>query len=162
MLANYRHLAKSKITTCVRMQKKHILFFIINFFMCGIARIAINLLPLKFLAVYFGRFQKTLKFSTLISQHQCQQARSIGQSVRLAAKYTPWNSSCLTQAMVAKFWCKFYRIPYMFYIGFKSSTTEKSGYAAHAWITAGPIAITGGDGLMEFHVVSSYEGIYSV
>ena len=100
----------SKIMTCLRMPRKHLLFFIVNFILCGIARAAINTLPLRRLTVYFGRFEKTLTISTLISQHQYQQARLIGQSVRLAAKYTPWDSSCLTQAMVAKCWCRFYRI----------------------------------------------------
>lgn len=146
----------SKIYTCLHMPPKHILFFIINFILCGIARVAIKTLPLRRLARYFGRFQKTLTISTLISQHQYQQARLIGQSVRLAAQYTPWDSSCLTQAMVAKFWCRFYRIPYIFYIGFKPSVDEVSGYAAHAWVMAGPIAITGGHGLKDYHVVSSY------
>ena len=142
--------------TFLRMPPKHLLFFIVNFILCGIARAAINILPLRRLTVYFGRFEKTLTISTLISHHQYQQARLIGQSVRLAAKYTPWDSSCLTQAMVAKCWCRFYRIPYILFIGFKPSAEEVSGYAAHAWVTAGPIAITGGKGLLDYHVVSSY------
>lgn len=147
---------KNKARTFWRMQFKYKILFIINFMLCGIARASINTLPLRRLTPYFGRFQKTTIFSTLVSNKQRNQARLIGKSVRLAAKYTPWDSSCLTQAMVAKFWCRLYRIPYVLYIGFAKSAEEPSGYKAHAWVTAGPVAVTGGDGLADYNVISSY------
>ena len=147
---------KTKSITFWGMQFKYKLLFIINFMLCGIARAAINLFPFPRLSPYLGQFQKTTILSTLVSNQQRQRARLIGNSVRLAAKHTPWDSSCLTQAMVAKFWCRFYRIPYILYIGFTKSAEEPSGYKAHAWITAGPVAITGGNGLADYHVVSSY------
>ena len=147
---------KAPALTFWRMRFKYKLLFIINFILCGLARACINLLPLKYLTPYFGRFQRTIKLSTLVSDKQRLQANLIGRSVRLAAKYTPWDSSCLTQAMVAKFWCRLYRIPYVFYIGFAKAPNEPNRYMAHAWITAGPVAITGGDGLAHYHVVSSY------
>jgi hypothetical protein len=145
-----------KIMSFWRISFKHKILFMINFLLCGFARAAINIFPLKYLTPYFGQFQKTLTISTLISDKQRRQASLIGRAVRLAAKYTPWDSSCLTQAMVAKFWCRLYRIPYVFYIGFAKSETEPSGYMAHAWVAAGPVRITGGDGLTHYHVVSTY------
>lgn len=135
-----------------------ILFFI-NVFLCGVARISILLLPLARLAPYFGQFYKTTTHCTLITPKQHQRARRLGQSIRLAAKYTPWPSTCLTQALVATFWCKRFKIPYVLYIGLAKSSEEPSGYAAHAWVTAGPIAMTGGNGLLNFHVISSYSSI---
>ncbi|MCX7116655.1 MAG: lasso peptide biosynthesis B2 protein [Legionellales bacterium] len=141
---------------CWKMPLKYKAFLVINFTLCGIARAAIRTLPLSRLRPYFGQFQKTSILSTIASAKQHSQARLIGRSVRLAAKYTPWNSSCLTQAMVAKFWCRLYKIPYVFYIGFVKSTEEASGYKAHAWIMVGPVAVTGGDALNDYHVVSSY------
>ena len=147
---------KTNVISFWRIRFKYKLLFIINFILCGLARASINLFALRHLTPYFGQFQKTLTLSTIISDKQRQQACRIGRSVRLAAKYTPWNSSCLTQAMVAKFWCRLYRIPYVFYIGFARSANEPNGYMAHAWLTAGPVAITGGDGLANHHVVSSY------
>lgn len=149
-------LLKKKLNLFGRMRFKYKILYIINFILCGLARASINLFALKRLTPYFGEFQKTLILSTLISDKQREQACLIGKSVRMVAKYTPWDSSCLTQAMVAKFWCRLYRIPYVFYIGFAKSKSAPSGYIAHAWITAGPVAITGGDGLKNYHVVSSY------
>ena len=147
---------KRKVSLFLRMPFKYQGLFVINFVLCGIARSAILMLSLPHLRPYFGQFSKTDTLSTIITANQRRKAWLIGKSVRLAAKYTPWDSSCLTQAMVAKFWCRLYKIPYVFYIGFAKSEDEPSGYKAHAWIKAGPVAVTGGDGLLDYHVVSTY------
>lgn len=144
-----------------RMPFKHKLMFFVNYFLCGIARASINILPLPYLSPYFGTFCKTTTISQLVTKEQARRASQIGKSVRLAAKFTPWDSSCLTQAMVAKFWCRLFKIPYALYIGFAKCAESNSGFKAHAWITAGPIAITGGYSFSEFCVVSSYFSIYA-
>ena len=140
----------------IPLQFKLILF--INFFLCGLARSFILLFPLIRLSPHFGQFHKSMIICTILSDKQRLRAQRIGRSVRLAAKYTPWDSSCLTQAMVATFWCKRFKIPYVFYIGLNKSEDEPSGYLAHAWITAGPVAITGGHSL-SYKVISSYSSI---
>lgn len=145
-----------KISTFWQMPYKPKIMFLVNFILCGVARASIKTLPLPYLSRYFGKFNKTTAISQIISKKQIAQVVQIGKSVRLAAKYTPWDSSCLTQAMVAKFWCSVFKIPYAFYIGFAKSADSPSGYNAHAWITAGPVAITGGNGFLNFRIVSSY------
>lgn len=140
-----------------RLRFKYKVLFIINIVLCGLARAAIHLLPFKYLRHYLGSFQKNVILSTCVSDKQRHQACVIGRSVRLAAKYTPWDSSCLTQAMVAKFWCRRYRISYVLYIGIaKAAPDPKSNRMAHAWLTAGAVAMTGGYGLEHHHVISSY------
>lgn len=97
--------------------------------------------------------------STLLPQEHVSRALQIKRSIAFAAKYTPWNSSCLTQAMVAKFWCQYYNIPYFLFVGFAKVSDKPMGRDAHAWITAGPIAITGGHGLEDYHVIYSYSNL---
>lgn len=138
------------------MSYRHQARFIVNFILCGIAKAAIKYVPLKYLSRYFGEFNQTTIVSTLISKQQAQLAYKIGNGVKHAAKHTPWDSSCLTQAMVGKFWCRLYKIPYVLFIGVAKSPDTANGYKAHAWLTAGPVAITGGNGLIEFSVISSY------
>ena len=129
----------------------------INYILCGIAKGSINLLSLPRLSPYFGKFNKMTTVSTIATPKQINRALFIGKSVKIAAKYTPWDSSCLTQAMVAKFWCSVFKIPYILYIGFAKSADAPSGYDAHAWITAGPVVLTGGRGsFSHYTVVSSY------
>jgi hypothetical protein len=131
--------------------------FFINYFLCGIARFLITSLPLKRLSTHFGRLYKNNKLSSILSYKQQQQAIHLRRSIQLAARYTPWNSNCLTQAMVAKFWCQQLNIPYIFYIGFAKDAEKPNGYAAHAWLTAGPVAITGKyNSFSNFHVISTY------
>lgn len=130
--------------------------FVINFILCGIARALINIFPLKRLTPYFGTLHKNIIFSTIITRQQRNHAIQLRRSIALVAKYTPWDSNCLTQAMVAKFWCSYLRIPYILYIGFTKDADKPSGYASHAWLTAGPVAITGQHSFSSFKVVSSY------
>ncbi|MCH9690053.1 MAG: lasso peptide biosynthesis B2 protein [Gammaproteobacteria bacterium] len=132
------------------------ILFCINFFLCGIARACILLFPLKRLSPYFGILYKNIMCSTILSKKQLRHATQLRRSIKLAAKYTPWNSNCLTQAMVAKFWCQQLNIPYILYIGFAKNIDKPNGYAAHAWLTAGPIAITGELSFPHYQVISSY------
>lgn len=149
-----------KVTLFWAIPLRYKCFFLLNFLFCGIARLAINTLALRNLSIYFGYFYKTTTFSSVLTETQKHQAIKIGQFVRLAAKYTPWDSSCLTQAMVAKFWCRALKIPYILYIGFAKAPEEASGYKGHAWVTAGPIAVTGGNGFIEYKVVSTYVNFF--
>jgi hypothetical protein len=149
-------LKNTKLFSFLRLSFKQKTMFFANFFLCGIARAAIKFLPFSYLTPYFGTFGKTITLSQLISSQQLQQAVQIRKSITLAAKYTPWESNCLTQALVAKFWCSLYKLPYAFYIGFAKSKESASGFKGHAWVTTGPIAITGGHSFSEYQVISSY------
>lgn len=148
-----------KITTFRRMPSKQKIMFFINYFLCGIARAAILLFTYPSLSPYFGNSTRMLKVSTLLSEEQTRQAKIISQSIKLAARYTPWYSNCLTQAMVAKFWCTYYNIPYMFFIGYAKESTKPLGEDAHAWVTAGSITITGGQSFSQHHIIMSYSNL---
>lgn len=132
--------------------------FVMNFFLGGVANIGIQFLSYKRLSGYFGQSCKMLTASTLISQEQMQQALVIKRSISLMSRYTPWHSNCLCQALVAKFWCARYKLPYLLFIGL-----AKNGHLpiqeAHAWITTGPITISGGDGLETHHVIGTYSNV---
>ena len=145
-----------KLVTFWRMPTQQKALFFINWILCGIARAAIKALPFRWYARYLGQRHPKTILSTVISNTQMQHARQIGRSIKLAAAYTPWVSNCLPQAMVAAFWCQRYHIPYILFIGFTSSTLKPNGFDGHAWVTAGPIAITGGHSLNSHHVIVSY------
>lgn len=149
-----------KIKTFWKMSIQKKLIFFINWVLCGIARATIKLLPYKYLSFYFGKHCRMTIASTIISQKQTQQALFISRSIQLAARYTPWDSSCLTQAMVAKFWCQRYNIPYLFFIGFAKGSEKPLGQDSHAWVTAGPIAIIGRNSFNTHQVVFSYTNIF--
>jgi hypothetical protein len=145
-----------KLVTLWRMPRRQKAFFFINWILCGIARAVVKALPFRWYAYYLGQRHPKTILSTVISKSQMQHARQISRSIKLAAKYTPWTSNCLPQAMVAAFWCQRYHIPYILFIGFNPSSLKTNGFDGHAWVTAGPIAITGGDSFHSHHVILSY------
>ena len=147
---------KQKTQIFLHMRFKLKCLFAINYLLCGVARAFINIFPLKRLAPYFGTLHKNIIFSTVLTRTQRNHAIQLRRSIALAAKYTPWDSNCLTQAMVAKFWCARLNIPYILYIGYTKNEDKPSGYASHAWLTAGPVAITGEHSFSSFKVVSTY------
>lgn len=148
-----------KIKTFLTMPYKQKELFLISFILCGLARFAINVFGYRRISFCYGNFCRMQIQSTIISKEQQQQAIMIRRAVALAARYTPWDSSCLTQAMVAKFWCQFYDIPYMLFIGFAKVSDKPLGHDAHAWITAGSVFITGGYSFNTHAVVLSYTNI---
>jgi hypothetical protein len=123
----------------------------------GIARLAVLLLPFRFIARWLGPEAGVTPFTPLLTDKQTILARNIGQSVALAARYTPWESLCQPQAMAARFWLGLYGIPCLVSYGVKKS--ESNGLDAHAWVSAGPVAVTGGQrGWQEFTLVRSFIG----
>ena len=145
-----------KISTFWHMPRQQKTHFFFNILLCGIARASINLFSYRLISKWFGQSCRMTVVSSLPDKDQIQRAILIGRSIRLAARYTPWNSSCLTQAMVAKFWCQRYNIPYMFFVGLAKNSSKPLGQDAHAWVTSGPVAITGGHSLVTHHVIMSY------
>ena len=147
---------KKSISLFLHMPYQHQGMLICTFFLTGIVRAAVLTLPLRKFVPYFGQFYQTTQLSTIITTKQRHQALRIGKLVRLAAKYTPWNANCLTQAIVAKGWCRLFKIPHVLYIGFAKSVEDPNGFKGHAWLTAGPVAVTGGHGHLDYSVVSTY------
>ncbi len=135
--------------------KKNMLL-LINILFCGIARACIKILPFPYIKPYLGTPYQNIMFSTLLTPKQHRYAIYLRQSIHRAAKLTPWHSNCLTQALVARLWCFWLDIPYVLYIGFQKDSTKSQGLGAHAWLTAGPIAITGGQAFPSYQVISSY------
>lgn len=129
---------------------------LMNVLLCGVAKIAIQLFSYHNLSSYFGRNCRMLCASTIISTAQRQRAVQIKQALMLAVRYAPWYSNCLTQALVAKFWCQYYQIPYMLYIGLAKGSSKPLGKDGHAWVTAGSIAISGGHSFHTHQVVLTY------
>lgn len=79
----------------------------------------------------------------------------IGRVVHLAARYTPWNSNCFPQAVVARLLLGLYGIPYILFLGV-SRVPDTRGMTAHAWVAAGRVRVTGGAGFTQFTTVSCF------
>lgn len=133
------------------------LWFVPVWLTLGLCRAAILLVPFRRIAPLLGAHLGNCAWVPLLRPVQECRARRIGRVVRLAARYTPWASDCFPQAMAARCLLRAYRVPYALFFGVAPGV-DREGLAAHAWIAAGRIPVTGGSGFARFTVVACFAG----
>lgn len=124
------------------------------FVLLGGMRAALLLVPFHHLAPLLGRNLQALPVVPLVGRADIVRAGHIGAAIRTAARYTPWESKCLAQAMAARLLLGLNRIPYGLYLGLDKR--NPGGMTAHAWVYAGSMAVTGGDSFGQFTLVSTF------
>lgn len=67
--------------------------------------------------------------------------KDISIAIRVISKYSPWENVCRHQALQAKILCRFYKIPYMIYVGFKKN--HAGIIEGHAWTMVNEEFVTG-------------------
>ena len=134
----------------------------IVFILLGLARIIILAVPFRYYANLLGQYRRTEIFTPVLATPQIEWARRIGRIVRATAKITPWESLCLVQALVASVLLRTMKLPYILHFGLAKNidTEDIEPMKAHAWVTAGCVAVTGGRSLFKFTVVGSYVAPY--
>ena len=129
-------------------------WFFVAYPLLGLARLALLILPFRHIAPWLGCNYRTAAVMPLATRRQTLHALRIGRAIRTAARYTPWESKCLAQAMVARALLGFRRLPYALYLGVRKDA--ETDLAAHAWVCTGPVAVTGGHGFRQFTVVGTF------
>lgn len=121
----------------------------------GISKAVIIIVSFKRLAPLLGVHDGAAPWVPLLGDAQAVRALAIGRVVRLAARYTPWDTNCFPQAVTARLLLGLYRIPYALYFGVARDPLNDA-MKAHAWVTAGRIRVTGGSGFRQFTVVGCF------
>jgi hypothetical protein len=122
----------------------------------GVAKALIFTLSFRRLAPWLGHRSGIAPWVPVLSEAQEQRALLIGRAVRMAARYTPWDSNCFPQAVVARGLLGLYGVPYALFFGLRRDPTDPAGAKAHAWVAAGRVRVTGGLGFFEFTVVGCF------
>ena len=117
----------------------------------GVARLALLVVPFKQIAPRLGRHMA--KTGTDLGPYPEDVVLRIGWSVRTVARRSPWNSTCLTQAIAAHMMLQRRGIPSTLYLGMAKG--EAGEWQAHAWLRCGPHVLTGEPGHRRFVVVST-------
>ena len=121
----------------------------------GVAKALIYSVSFRRLAPRLGKSVGISSQVPLLDPAQEAHALQIGRLIRMAAHYTPWDSNCFPQAVVARFllgWCG---VPYALYFGLMRAS-ESADMKAHAWVAAGRIRVTGGQSFGQFTVVGCF------
>ncbi|MEI9997240.1 MAG: lasso peptide biosynthesis B2 protein [Rhizomicrobium sp.] len=117
----------------------------------ALARIALFFVPFRILAARFGVLAGSgAPGGPVLSETQCAKAREIGWAVTRAARYTPFRAVCLPQAIAAKAMLSRRGIGSVMHFGV--AKMADAPLAAHAWLDAGPVEVTGfpvGEGFVE-------------
>lgn len=121
----------------------------------GLAKALIFTIPFKRLAPRLGVHAGASPWIPLLLPSQEKKALQIGRLVQLAARYTPWDSNCFPQAVVARILLGLFGIPYALYFGLMRDVAT-SEMKAHAWVSAGRIRVTGGASFMQFTTVGCF------
>jgi len=120
----------------------------------GVARVSALLLPFRFLIHLLGGHSPAGVGDVSAAPPHLIQARHLGRAIGIAARHTPWNANCLAQALVARLLLRLHGIPHVIHLGVRR--TPEGALAAHAWVDAGPVRVTGGSDTGHFTVVQTF------
>lgn len=141
-----------------RLSWKLRLFLVLLFFLLAFMRIAILTIPFRILAKLFLQPKTSSCSSKLAPEKHAIYARIIGRMTALVARYTPWQSKCLVQALACRLLLRHYTIANIFYLGVGKDEANK--FTAHAWINCLDETIVGGSSSFErYKIISQFEDI---
>jgi Transglutaminase-like superfamily len=120
----------------------------------GLATATVTLLPMGMWRRVLGRSVGGIACTSLLDDRQLDRARLFRTAIARAAAVAPYRSDCLPQAFAGAVLCKLYGVPSAVHFGTKPGAT--SGLVAHAWLAAGPLAVTGGHSWNDYSVVACF------
>lgn len=127
----------TKWRRCHRAKKKLLLEAL--FFLC-LTRMAIVVLPFRWLAKSLGQYMRD-NYDELLP-NELSLTKMIGGAIHSAARYTPWNSTCMTRAVAAKWMLTYHNLPGIVYFGVAADKNNPHTLTAHAWTRSGNVVLT--------------------
>lgn len=119
--------------------------FTAAWFLLGFARLLIVVAPFTVVRRLLGEDRSTAPTGELPLLDPVEQIRAahIGRIVEAAAAHAPWRSDCYPQALAARTFLAVRRIPHEVSFGVRR---DGAALVAHAWVHAGDVPVTGGNG----------------
>lgn len=136
----------------IKIDTKTKIDFVKAFIYTGIWRAYILFVPFNRLKNKMGKSK--LESPKEVDEEIVKLAKKISWIVTTIAKYTPWESKCLVQALTAQKMLKENGISTTIYLGVKKDMN--SNMLAHAWIRCGEYYVTGGNSRESYAVVAKF------
>lgn len=121
----------------------------------GLAKLLIFTVSFKRLVPRLGVSVGLKPWLPLIDEAQERRARQVSQVVQLAARYTPWESNCFPQAVIARVLLGWYGVPYCLFFGVRRKPGNGE-FDAHAWVASGCVRVTGRYSFHQYTVVGVF------
>jgi hypothetical protein len=148
----------TRLNKFIALAPRHKLILAQAWFMLGLYRAGVLLLSFKRLTRELQHHALPVPAAQLPGE-QREEALMIGRLVAAAGRFTPWQSLCLTQVLVAQRLLARRNIPGQFYLGVRRGcelTDDPTGLSAHAWLQCGEDIVNGRVGHERFTVVSAF------
>lgn len=145
-------LSKRRLRKFIKLSWKMKLLLLGSFCLMGIVRLAILILPFRYLTTLMGK--KMAESPCEMSAKLLARAIKVGWSVNKMSKFTPWESKCLVLAFTAQMILRIIRIPSTLYLGITKDDSNQ--LIAHAWLRCGRLTITGAREREEFKAVAQF------
>ena len=120
------------------------------------ARIAIRLLPFRWIAPRLGSSGEASIEQMDINPERQQEARQIGWAITTLARYLPLDAKCLAQAVAGKWMLQRRGLPSTLYLGVDRVHDGEKWLEAHAWLRCGTDIITGERSHKRFKVLVAF------
>lgn len=135
-----------------RLTWKMKLLFIVAYFLMGIVRLGILIVPFKYIAPLLG--MKNRSTAVDVDRGVLVQAAKVGFAVETMSRFTPWESKCLVKAITAQLLLRIWRTPSTLYLGVSKDASKM--LIAHAWLKCGTLILTGERESIQFKSVAHF------
>jgi hypothetical protein len=123
----------------------------------GVMRLAVLCVSFQRIAAFLGLKQEASP-SHILNPEQSGEVEKIGWSLRAMSVRTPWESTCLTQALAGMVMLQRRNIPVLLFLGVARAASGPESMAAHAWLKCGETIVSGEGGYERFTVISTFAG----
>ena len=139
----------SKFKKLIKLPTKDKIFVFRLFYLMGIFRAMMLLIPFKKLKKYLGTSKVESKQK--LTEKNLSYIKKLRFFIIKVSNNTPWESKCLVQAMTAQCLLREKGLKTTLYLGVGKSgdifeSINSENMIAHAWIRCGEEFVTGGDG----------------
>jgi len=147
---------KNKLSTFYTLSLRQKCWFLILLPYSGVLRFCFLFFPFHLLSSILGKQCSNIQCSSVINDNRLQYVYEISQIIRLIERYSPWQSKCLIQALLVATLCRYYRIPYVIFLGVLKQSNSNEPIKAHAWSLVGNKIVSGAKGHKKFTVINTY------
>lgn len=144
------------LRTFLQLPLRQKLWFLLLFPLSGLVRAMILAIPFARYAWLLGERRGNDQLLMVAGPQAEHLGWRIGRIVEQVARFTPWESKCLVQAILARAMCRYYHLPYVLHLGVTRNQDQGNPLKAHAWVSVGRWVIVGREGHKAFTVVSTY------
>ena len=133
-------------------------WFLPTWLLLGLSRALVLVVPFRRFAPWMGEAAGVASRVPLLDAEEEARALLVGKVVLLAAAHSPWEANCFATALAARALLGLHRIPYALHMGVAKDAADGGLMKAHAWVVAGRVRVTGGEGFDRYVVVGCFVG----